>query len=363
MTSPELDGSLDQQVVIHELTHGTSNRLLGQGALISELQSAGMGEGWSDFYSLALLSFDGEDVNATYPEGGYVTYQFYGMTENYYYGIRRYPYTTDMSKNPLTFKDIDPSQASAHVGIPISPIIGGGSADEVHNQGEVWCVTLHEVWASLVTKLGWSIGNELTLRLVTDGLKLAPANATFLEARDGIIQADQVDTGGANYNEIWIAFAKRGMGYSASCPPTFTTLGVAEAYDLPPDVQVTEPDGVLEVRVNPPAASALTAGDTIPIYVNVSDSIGVTNATINATINGTNIVFHNDGKAPDVFSNDSVYSAFFLVPGNVSQVSLYMEISATNKDSSTNTVAYSIIPPPPNDMFTNSIKVPAAGAK
>src|SRR5262249_3883769 len=46
-TSPFRDGSLDQEVVCHELTHGVSNRLLGHGTLISELQSEGMGEGWS----------------------------------------------------------------------------------------------------------------------------------------------------------------------------------------------------------------------------------------------------------------------------------------------------------------------------
>ena len=46
-----------------------------------------------------------------------------------------------MTKNPLTFKDIDPTQASAHAGIPKGPI-GSSTASEVHNQGEVWCVTL-----------------------------------------------------------------------------------------------------------------------------------------------------------------------------------------------------------------------------
>ena len=47
-------------------------------------------------------------MNGNYAAGGYATYQLSGLTQNYYYGIRRYPYTTDMTKNPLTFKDIDP---------------------------------------------------------------------------------------------------------------------------------------------------------------------------------------------------------------------------------------------------------------
>jgi hypothetical protein len=54
----------------------------------------------------------------------YASYRLGGLTENYYFGIRRYPYCTDLNKNPLTFKDIDPNQASSHDGIPRNPVIG-----------------------------------------------------------------------------------------------------------------------------------------------------------------------------------------------------------------------------------------------
>ena len=37
---------------------------------------------------------------------------------------------------------------------------------------------LFEMWANLVFKLGWSDGTDLAIQYVTDGLKLAPANAT-----------------------------------------------------------------------------------------------------------------------------------------------------------------------------------------
>ena len=87
--------------------------------------------------------------------------------------------------------------------------LGGGTADEVHNQGEVWCVTLWDLRASLVAKHGAAAGNELILRLVTDGMKLAPANPNFVQARDAILQAELVYSGGANRNELWAAFAKR----------------------------------------------------------------------------------------------------------------------------------------------------------
>lgn len=358
--TPQRDGSLDQEVVIHELTHGLSDRLVGGGVGISALQSRGMGEGWSDFYSLCLLSESTDDVGACYAEGGYVTYDFAGtgFEENYYFGIRRYPYTTNLTKNPLTFKDIDPRRASTHPDVPINPLIGG-SASEVHNQGEVWCVTLREIWASLVSKYGWATGNELTLQLVTDGMKLCPPNPTFLEARDAIIQADQVDNVGENYPELWVAFAKRGMGSSATGPTSDTTTGVHEAFDLPPDLT---PDGILEVRFSPVSGDIFFQGDTNSIYVRVSDGFGITNATVSATTDtGETLDFRNDGVDPDKFADDDIYSTSLVAPTNVNTLTITAIISAPDKTTSTNTATYYVFAPPPNDDFANATKVPSAG--
>src|SRR6185437_5297308 len=303
------------------------------------------------------------DPHANYPEGAYVTYLLGGLRDNYYYGIRRYPYSTDMAVNPLTFKDIDPSQADSHPGVPVSPIFGGGQADEVHNQGEVWCVTLWEARANLIDKLGYGDGNRTILQLVTDGMKLAPANPTFIEARDAIIKADEVDTGGDNRNELWLAFAKRGMGFSARAPGANTTVGVVEAFDLPDDVIISPPDGVLEVSVTPPSGSALFASDQQSIFVRVTDGFAVTNAIIAATsTDGAVWDFRNDGVNPDITGSNSVYSATYNVPTNVSSVTISLVISAPGKLTSTNTVHYDIIPLPPNDNFADAIKVPSTGA-
>jgi uncharacterized repeat protein (TIGR01451 family) len=233
-TTPFRDGDLDTDIVFHEATHGTSGRLVGGGAGISALQTAGMGEGWSDFYALSLASQSPDDPDAVYAAGGYSLYQLAGLTENYYFGVRRYPYCTDLSKNPLTFKDIDPTQILPHAGIPLSPLwpFNAPSAGEPHNSGEIWCVTLWEVRANLVHKYGFP-GNELMLQLTTDGMKLGPVNPTFLQARDAIMLANRVDNGGVDLPQIWRGFAKRGMGYSAVAPPASTTRGVIEAYDVP----------------------------------------------------------------------------------------------------------------------------------
>jgi len=355
--NPDRDGSLDTEIVYHELTHGLSSRLLGGGVGIFQLQSAGMGEGWSDFYALCLLSAPTDNVNSNYAAGAYATYQLAGtgFTTNYYFGIRRYPYTTDMSKNPLTFKDIDPTKADPHPGIPISPLFGGGDPAEVHNQGEVWCVTLREVWANLVTKWGWTNGNQMVLQLVTDGLKLAPANANFLEARDAILLADAINNGDENFAEIWAAFAKRGMGFSAVCPPSTTTIGVEEAYDMP------VAQGILQTTVTPPAFSSFFTGDLVPIFLRVADPYPITNATITATVGGTNLIFRNDGIAPDVRGSNSTYSALFQAPTNPATVTISMVVSAPDKLTTTNVVTYFVVAPPPNDHFTNATKVPVAG--
>ncbi len=243
-SDPRRDGDLDAEVVLHEYTHGLSNRRVGGGVGMSALQSRGMGEGWSDFYALSLLSATNDNPNACYASGGYVSYLLGGLRQNYYYGIRRYPYSTNITnKNPLTFRDIDPAQASAHAGIPKSPV-AGGAANEVHNMGEVWCVTLWEARANLIGRYGAAVGNQLMLQLVTDGMNLSPANPTFLQARDAIIQADQVNSGGLNRILLWTAFAKRGMGASATSPPSWTTSGLVEAFDIAPDLVVGPIPGV-----------------------------------------------------------------------------------------------------------------------
>ena len=235
--TPNRDGDFDAEIICHEYTHGLTNRMVGGGVGMSALQSRGMGEGWSDFYGLALLSQPADNPNANYASGAYASYLSNGLTDNYYYGIRRYPYSTNLAKNPLTLKDIDPTQASAHPGIPRSPI-AGSTANEVHNMGEVWCVTLWDARANLIAKYGGAAGNQLILQLVTDALRLSPANPTFLQARDAILQAD-LASGGANRAELWAAFAKRGMGASAYVPANSTTTGIVEAYDTGDNLNIT----------------------------------------------------------------------------------------------------------------------------
>ena len=108
------------------------------------------------------------------------------FNDNYYFSIRRYPYSADMHKNPLTFKHI-----GNNVVLPTGPPINASGAgnNEVHNAGEVWCSMLWEVFVKLVAKHGHATAEKRMLAYVVNGLKLTPSRPTFTQARDGILTA------------------------------------------------------------------------------------------------------------------------------------------------------------------------------
>ena len=284
--TPDRDAALDAEHIVHEYTHGLTNRLVGGGSGLRELQSRGMGEGWSDFYGLALLSEAGDDVDGTYPFGAYVSFGRGGtFTQNYYFGIRRYPYSTDLLKNPLTFRDIDPTQARSHAGIPIHPRFNATTSDpsQVHRQGEVWCSTLWEVRAALVKKLGFPAGNELTLQLVTDGLKLAGVVENFDVPDDlRVFPLTSLDSQG----DLGGPFTPNAQSYtltnSGSAPLAWTatktqpwlTLGGATSGTLAPGASAE-----VVVTINA-AAAALGLGE-------ISDTV-----TFHNSVGGANLLRH-----------------------------------------------------------------------
>ena len=284
--TPNRDCDLDTQIILHEYAHGLSNRRVGGGAGITALQSRGLGEGWSDFYSLALLSKPGDDVNGTYPEASYSARLYNGLTQNYYYGIRRYPYSTDLTKDPVTFKDIDPNQISHHPGVPISPVAGPQPA-EIHNQGEIWGAALWEIRANLIRVYGDVPGNRLSLQLVTDALNLTPADPTFTQARDAVILADIVDNQGTNFTSLWQGFAKRGLGSRAVAPANTTTVGVVESFTVPDPLVIT-PAADWDVA-GPllgallPAAQVYTLENTLTNPISWRASVNVSWATLSAS--------------------------------------------------------------------------------
>ena len=191
-----------------------------------------MGEGWGDFFAIGMTSQASDDFEfGAFPVGGWtdLTPTF---KENYYFSIRRYPYSSDMAKNPLTFKHISDSVVLP-VGPPRHPTVRGPNS-EVHNAGEVWCAALWEVFVNLIARHGHVEAEQRMLQYVIGGLKLTPNMPTYIQARDGIVSTvSALDPG--DLPEVWAGFAKRGMGVGAVSPPSSSVslAGVVESFATP----------------------------------------------------------------------------------------------------------------------------------
>jgi len=214
-SNPYRDGDLDAGIVIHEYGHGISIRLTGGPSNVNCLrtgEAGGMGEGWGDWWATALRQRDTYVRTDLFPMAPY--------DNNDAGGIRNYPYTTLLSENPETY----------------SYILRAGY-EGVHPKGAVWCGILWETYWNLVDEFGfnddWYLGeggNNVILRDVVDGLKLQPCNPTFVDARDAILQADEINYEGRHLCQLWRGFAKRGLGVNAYS-------GGGESFELPPECQ------------------------------------------------------------------------------------------------------------------------------
>ncbi|KAG6890177.1 hypothetical protein C0995_010882 [Termitomyces sp. Mi166 len=221
--NPYRDGDLEAGIVVHELSHGLSTRLTGGPANSGCLgwgESGGMGEGWGDFLATTIRS---TKVYHDYAMGAWAA--------NRERGIRNYVYSMNDTVNPSTYKTLD------------KPGYWG-----VHAIGEVWAEILWVVSQGLIKKHGFSDdlfppkpdadgnvplgdfyrtpsagkkplvpkhGNSLAVQLVLNGMKLQTCRPSFFDARDAIIQADQILTGGENFCTLWEGFAARGLGPDA----------------------------------------------------------------------------------------------------------------------------------------------------
>lgn len=229
---PSRTSNFDALITFHEMGHYITNRLVGNANGLANRQGKAMGEGWGDFFAISMTSQAPDDFSSgAFPVGGW-TDLTPSSNDNYYFSIRRYPYSADMQKNPLTFKHIS-NGVVLPMGPPRNPHAGGQNS-EVHNAGEVWCAVLWEVFVNLVAEHGHVDAERRMLEYVIGGLKLTPNMPTFTQARDGIVTAvSALDP--TDLDAVWRGFAKRGMGVGAVAPPrTSTSLaGVVESFTTP----------------------------------------------------------------------------------------------------------------------------------
>ncbi len=219
---PNRDSDMDNGIVAHEYGHGISNRLTGgPGAAGCLGGSEQAGEGWSDFWTTVLAGRASQQPTDLVGVGSYANFD---VVQPGIIGIRNFPYTTDLVANPQTYSSI------AATNVP-------------HGVGEVWMDMVWEMYWELVNKHGFDPdfyngagGNNLTIQLVVDGMKLQPCLPDFVEARDAILMADVVNNASANQCEIWRAFAKRGLGVNATAGPAAGAPNVgdeAEDFTIP----------------------------------------------------------------------------------------------------------------------------------
>ncbi|NNE28356.1 MAG: T9SS type A sorting domain-containing protein, partial [Saprospiraceae bacterium] len=241
-----LDGDFDNGIIAHEFAHGISNRLTGgPGSATCLFNAEQMGEGWSDFFSLIMSVKPGETGDTPRGVGTFVFRQ-----DNQGRGLRRYPYTTDMSINPLTLADV-------------------AANTEVHALGEVWTAVLWDLYWALSEQydfdadlMNGSGGNNLAVQLVMDGMKIQDCLPGFIEGRDGILTADQILTGGVNQCLIWEVFARRGMGFGASQGSSLSASDQVSSFEpLPPCVEELKMDKTLTPLVD--------AGGTIEVSIDI----------------------------------------------------------------------------------------------
>ena len=322
--TPDLDGDFDAEVIIHEYTHGVSNRLHGNASGLSTNMARGMGEGWSDFYAQAVLSEPSDPANGVYSMGGYDTYLgAAGYTNNYYYGIRRYPKSVigftgganNMPHNAFKFSHVNAGCGSlttnANFAFARGPF-GSSTCDQVHNLGEIWSSALWEVRAKYIARLDWAVGNRRILQFVTDGMKLAPIGPTFLQERDAIIAAAQASGSAQDVADIWAGFALRGMGFSASISNAGTGANntvVVDGFDLPnllqtPIFTISDAPGDNDGFPEP--------GEPLTLNIPLSNNTG-------STANGTTLQVVGGGLANyGTISNGQTVaqSVSYTVPGN-----------------------------------------------
>jgi len=185
---PMKDGDLDSDIVWHEYGHGLTWRMIGQ---MSGSVSGGIGEGMSDVLSVVV---NNDPVVGEYSASDPL-------------GIRSEPYdafTRTYADMPFT---------------------------EVHDTGELYGAIGWELWQRYQTA-GLSQA-DLLFDLV-QGMNFTPAQPTFEEMRQGILDGLNANTRLNRCDLVWGAFAQYGVGLGSSATVTSGGATVVESFDVGP---------------------------------------------------------------------------------------------------------------------------------
>ncbi|MBQ0906358.1 M36 family metallopeptidase [Micromonospora sp. U21] len=258
------DGDLDAGIIIHEYTHGISNRLTGGPTINCLTGNEQMGEGWSDYFAVTTLL----DPRLDTADGqrGLVPYVLFQENRSGN-GLRPRPYSRNMEVQPFTYDSIK-----------TGGWLNGTSLAAPHGIGHGWASILWDMTWDLIDKHGlnpnvydsWETsGNNLSMQLVIDGLKMQGCGPGFVTGRNAIIAADAALTGGENACTLWASFARRGLGYSA-VQGTTNRDDNTEAFDTHPSCR-----GDFTELAAQPALNEVDAGDAVPLRFKLAANRGL----------------------------------------------------------------------------------------
>ncbi len=346
LTNPWRDGDFSNMTLVHEYSHGISNRLTGGPTVTGCLSnSEQMGEGWGDWLS-AMLTMVATDTRLTHrPYGTYPR----GLSPTGP-GLRPAALNTNFAFNDYHY-------GHTRTGHPVN-----GTLAVPHGIGFVWSTILWEVAWDLIDVYGFSpdfydaggsAGNQVIIRLVIEGMKLQPCRPGFVSGRNAILAADEALYGGIHTRELWTGFARRGLGFSASEGSTSTNSDNMEAFDVPfpPAQAAVTPD---ELEANVPNGG--TVDETVEL-ANLA-STGSQDLTFTAAIVG---VVTPEGDAPNPETAEDEGGTYFSVdpvagavsPGDVA--TLTVTFDATNPPAGIHTATLRLTT---NDPANATIDVP-----
>lgn len=306
--TPDRDGDVDNGIIAHEYTHGTSNRMTGSGSGCLNVQEQ-MGEGWSDYFGLMITH---DWATATINDGfnnprGIGTYALNQPITGP--GIRQFRYTTNMAINPMTYANLPT------VAVP-------------HGVGTIWCTALWDMTWYIIQQAGINPniynpavtgGNSIALKLVIEGLRLQPCNPGFIDGRNAILRADTIFFGAQYSCAIWEAFARRGMGVGASQGSSNVRGDETVTFGNGKPAITTQPQSVsLCVGANHSFSVVATglnlsyqwrlSTDGGVIYNDISGATGTTLSLTNVTVgmNGYRYRVVVSGCPPSVTSSDAI---------------------------------------------------------
>ena len=219
------DSSMDFTVLGHEWGHYMIGRLAGgtgDGDALANLQGLALHEGIADFVGV-LVNVSRVDARGAFAVGSYDNLDYIerrptipateARADAMYYGIRRYPYSLDLGKNPLTFRHLAEPPPGA---IPyFSWKNRGPLLSEPHTAGEIFAAALFQCFGNIVAAHPGTDLEGLRARMakyLVAGLIAFPDHPSLLQARNAFLDVVRLASPADDYPACRAGFAARGMG-------------------------------------------------------------------------------------------------------------------------------------------------------